>query len=73
MSTAPQQAIDGARPNRLQIGAEPPQTLLADSDASDADSHKNKDYEFYALKKFITLTHKSHGTIVKFYSGCRLD
>jgi hypothetical protein len=73
MSTAPQQAIDGARPNRLQIGAEPPQTLLADPDAPDADSHKNKDYEFYALKKFITLTHKSHGTIVKFYSGCRLD
>jgi hypothetical protein len=54
MSTAPQQAIDGARPNRLQIGAEPPQTLLADPDAPDADSHKNKDYEFYALKKFIT-------------------
>jgi hypothetical protein len=61
MSTAPQQAIDGARPNRLQIGAEPPQILLADPDAPGA------------LKKFITLTHKSHGTIVKFYSGCRLD
>jgi len=62
-----------ADPVILQIGAEPPQTLLADPDAPDADSYKNKDYEFYALKKFITLTHKSHGTIVKFYSGCRLD
>jgi hypothetical protein len=57
----------------LQIGNEPPQTLLADPDAPDADSYKNKDYEFYALKKFITLTHKSHGTVVKFYSACQVD
>src|SRR5262245_16602478 len=57
----------------LQIGSEPPQTLIADPDAPDADSYKNKDYEFYALKNFITLTHKSHGTVVKFYSACRID
>jgi hypothetical protein len=57
----------------LQIGAEPPQTLVADPDVPDADSFKNKDYEFYALKTFITLTHKSHGTVVKFYSACRRD
>src|SRR5262245_24901 len=30
----------------LRIGAEPPQTLLADPDAPDADSYRNKDYEF---------------------------
>jgi len=57
----------------LQIGAEPPQTLVADPDVPDADSFKNKDYEFYALKTFITLTHKSHGTVVKFYSACRVE
>src|SRR5262245_22428008 len=62
-----------AEPVILQIGAEAPQTLLADPDAPDADSYKNKDYEFYALKKFITLTHKSHGTVVKFYSACRIE
>ena len=56
LSTAPGQASDEqGRPGQLQIGAEPPQTLLADPDAPDADSYKNKDYEFYALKKFITL------------------
>jgi len=57
----------------LRIGAEPPETLIADPDAPDADSYKNKDYEFYALKTFITLTHKSHGTVVKFYSACRVE
>jgi hypothetical protein len=57
----------------LRIGAEPPQTLIADPDAPDADSYKNKDYEFYALKTFITLTHKSHGTVVKFYNACRVE
>ena len=62
-----------AEPVILQIGAEPPQTLIADPDAPDADSYKNKDYEFYALKTFITLTHKSHGTVVRFYSACRRD
>ena len=62
-----------AEPVILQIGTEPPQTLVADPDAPDADSYKNKDYEFYALKTFITLTHKSHGTVVKFYSACRRD
>ncbi len=56
----------------LQIGDEPPQTLVADPDAPEANSYKNKDYEFYALGKFVTLTHKSHGTVVKFYSGCRV-
>jgi hypothetical protein len=57
----------------LRIGAEPPQTLIADPDAPDGDSYKNKDYEFYALKTFITLTHKSHGAVVKFYNVCRLE
>jgi hypothetical protein len=47
--------------------------LIADPDAPDADSYKNKDYEFYALKSFITLTHKSHGTIVKCYNACRVE
>ena len=62
-----------SEPVILQIGAEPPQTLIADPDAPDADSYKNKDYEFYALKSFITLTHKSHGTVVKFYNACRVE
>jgi hypothetical protein len=62
-----------SEPVILQIGAEPPQTLIADPDAPDADSYKNKDYVFYALKTFITLTHKSHGTVVKFYSACRVE
>jgi hypothetical protein len=75
-------AVDGSEgagrwsknePVVLQIDGEPQQTLIADHDAPDADSYKNKDYEFYALKKFITLTHKSHGTVVKFYSACRAD
>jgi hypothetical protein len=72
-------AIDAAgrwsksEPVVLQIGSEPPQTLIADPDAPDADSFKNKDYEFYALKTFITLTHKSHGVIVKTYSACRAE
>ncbi|MGB6559704.1 MAG: hypothetical protein WBE96_20175 [Pseudolabrys sp.] len=57
----------------LQIGTEPPQILIADPDAPDADSYKNKDYEFYALKKFITLTHKNHGVVVKFYDTCRIE
>ena len=34
-----------SEPVILQIGAEPPQTLIADPDAPDADSYKNKDYE----------------------------
>ena len=63
-----------SEPVILQIDAEPPQTLIADPDAApEADSFKNKDYEFYALKTFITLTHKSHGVVVKFYDGCRVD
>src|ERR1044071_1848291 len=62
-----------AQPVILRIGAEPPQTLVADPDAPDADSFRNKDYEFYALKTYVTLTHKSHGTVVKFYSGCRVQ
>jgi hypothetical protein len=47
--------------------------LIADPDAPDADSYKNKDYEFYALKKFITLTHKNNGVVVKFYDTCRIE
>ena len=47
--------------------------VTSSGDAPDADSYRNKDYEFYALKKFITLTHKSHGVTVKFYSECRAD
>lgn len=62
-----------SEPVILQIAGEPPQTLTADPDAPDADSYRNKDYEFYALKKFITLTHKSHGVTVKFYSECRAE
>jgi hypothetical protein len=62
-----------AEPVILQIGNEPPQTLVADPDAPDADSFKNKDFEFYALKTFITLTHKSHGVIVKTYNDCRAE
>ena len=57
----------------LQIGDEPPQSLTADPDAPDADSYRNKDYEFYALKNFITLTHKSHGVTVKYYSACKFE
>src|SRR5215470_15505120 len=73
-----EQSNDAARwsktePIVLQIADEPPQTLIADPDAPDADSYKNKDYEFYALKKFITLTYKSHGTVVKFYNACRVE
>ena len=72
--TAP---IEGAgrwsksEPVVLQIGNEPPQTLTADPDAPDADSYRNKDYEFYSLKSYTTLTHKSHGVTVKFYRACR--
>lgn len=62
-----------SEPVVLQIAGEAPQILTADPDAPDADSYKNKDYEFYALKKFITLTHKSHGVVVKFYDACRLN
>jgi hypothetical protein len=57
----------------LQIESEPPQTLVADPDAPDADSFKNKDYEFYALKAFIALTRKSHGVVVKTYNACRVE
>ena len=62
-----------ADPVILQIDNEPPQTLIADPDAPDADSFKNKDYEFYALKTFITLIHKSHGVVVKTYNACRAE
>ena len=72
-------SVDGAgrwsrtEPVVLQIADTPPQTLLADPDAPDADSFRNKDYEFYSLGRFTTLTHKSHGVTVKFYDGCRAD
>lgn len=72
-STATGDRWSKTEPVVLRIGAESPQTLLADPDAPDADSYKNKDYEFYALKTFVTLTHKSHGTVVKFYSACRVE
>ena len=62
-----------AEPVTLHIDSEPPQTLTADPDVPEADSYKNKDYEFYALKAFITLTHKSHVVIVKTYSSCRAE
>jgi hypothetical protein len=62
-----------AEPVVLQINNEPPQTLIADPDAPDADSFRNRDYEFYALKTFITLTRKSHGVVVKAYSACRAE
>ena len=62
-----------ADPVILQIDNEPPQTLVADPDAPDADSFRNKDYEFYALKTFITLTRKSHGVVVKTYNACRAE
>ncbi len=62
-----------SEPVILQIDAEPPQTLVADPDAPDADSYKNQDFEFYALKTFITLTHRSHGVVVKFYDRCRRE
>ena len=62
-----------AEPVTLQIDSEPTQTLIADPDAPDADSFKNKDYEFYALKAFITLTRKSHGVVVKTYNDCRAE
>jgi hypothetical protein len=57
----------------LQIADEPPQVLAADPDAPDADSYRNKDYEFYSLKTFTTLTHKSHGVTVKFYNACKIN
>lgn len=62
-----------SEPVVLQIGGEPPQVLTSDPDAPDADSYRNRDFEFYALKKFVTLTHKSHGVVVKFYDACRVD
>ena len=62
-----------SEPIILHINAEPPQTLIADPDAPDADSYRNKDFEFYALKRYIMLTQRSHGTVVKFYSGCRVQ
>jgi hypothetical protein len=37
----------------------------------DADSFKNKDYEFYALENFVRLTRMSHGVVVKTYNACR--
>lgn len=62
-----------AEPVILQIGSEPPQALAADPDAPDADSYKNKDYEFYALKNFVRLTRMSHGVVVKTYNACRAE
>ena len=63
-----------SQPVILRIAGESPQTLVADPDAApEADSYRNKDFEFYSLKAFTTLTHKSHGVVVKFYSDCRVE
>jgi hypothetical protein len=62
-----------AQPVVLQIDSEPLQTLVSDPDAPDADSFKNKDYEFYALKNFVRLTRMSHGVVVKTYNACRAE
>ena len=62
-----------ADPVILQIDNDPPQTLVADPDAPDADSFRNKDYEFYALKNFVRLTRMSHGVVVKTYYACRAE
>jgi len=62
-----------SEPVILQIAGEPAQTLIADPDAPEAISYKNKDYQFYSLKTFNTLTRKSHGTVVKFYDACRVE
>jgi hypothetical protein len=63
-----------SQPVILRIAGESPQTLIADPDAApEADSYRNKDFEFYSLKAFITLTHKSHGVVVKFYNECRVE
>ena len=63
-----------SQPVILRIAGESPQTLIADPDAApEADSYRNKDFEFYSLKTFTTLTHKSHGMVVKFYNDCRVD
>jgi hypothetical protein len=61
-----------SEPVILQIGDEPPQTLTANPEAPEADSYSNKDFEFYSLKAYTTLTHKSHGVTVKFYSACKV-
>jgi hypothetical protein len=63
-----------SQPVILRIAGESPQTLIADPDAApEADSYRNKDFEFYSLKQFTTLTHKSHGVVVKFYNECRAE
>ncbi len=63
-----------SQPVILRIDNESPQTLIADPDAApEADSYRNKDFEFYSLKTFTTLTHKSHGVVVKFYNDCRVN
>ena len=62
-----------ADPVILQIDNEPSQTLVVDPDAPDADSFRNKDYEFYALKNFVRLTRMSHGVVVKTYNACRAE
>ena len=63
-----------SEPLILKVAGEQPQTLITDPDAApEADSYRNKDFEFYALKNFVTLTHKSHGVTVKFYNECRVE
>jgi hypothetical protein len=46
---------------------------VADPDAPDANSFKNKDYEFYTLKNFVRLTRMSQGVVVKAYNACRAE
>ena len=62
-----------ADPVILQIDNEPPQTLVADPDVPDADSFRNKNYEFYAVNNFVRLTRMSHGVVVKTYNACRAE
>ena len=50
-----------AEPVILQIDNEAPKTLVADPDAPDAESFRNKDYEFYALKNFVRLHENESG------------
>ncbi|HEY7232387.1 MAG TPA: hypothetical protein VH558_18675 [Pseudolabrys sp.] len=72
-------SIDGSgrwsrsEPVILRIEGEPAQTLVADPDAPEAASYKNKDYEFYALKNFVRLTRMSHRVVVKTYNACRIE
>jgi hypothetical protein len=70
LSTAPGASTDGPR-RRSPTSRR--KLLIANPEVSETDSYKNKDYAFYALKKFIILTHESYGTVGKFQSACWVD